>query len=185
MAEEGEKRSDNRLLVGVLAFLVVVIVGLVAGIFIVRTNESSDGDGQSQEEIEEDVAPRNPVSLQSKIYEEAEVILVNGGQDAYGDAMKCFDDAMLSVSDYDTIFGLKIMRIYLLINYEYFNEALGYTNELSGDNLGVAEKGYIYDFYRLIYEGLGDLEKVDEYEKLLQENLKEVNRIMEEEEAHE
>ena len=179
MVKEGEERSGNGMLVGILVFLILVIVGLMIGIFVVRTNRNSTPDEPQQEAVE-DEAPRNPVSLSSEIYDKADDVLAKGGQNAYDEAMKYFDDAISSVSDDDTVFELESMRINILIEYEYFDDALEYIKKIDKSDLDIFKQCSVLSFYKVTYEGLGDVEKVSEYEKLLKDAEDKLNSVMSE-----
>lgn len=179
MTEEGGKRSGNGMLVGILSFLVLVIVGLIIGIFVVKINKDNMPNEPQQGETEEGV-PRNPVSLSSGIYDKADDVLTEGGQNAYDEAMKYFDDAVSSVSDDDTVFELESMRINVLIEYEYFDDALEYIKKIDKSDLDIFKQCSVLSFYKVTYEGLGDVEKVSEYEKLLKDAEDKLNSVMSE-----
>ena len=172
MTTEGEKRPNNKVLVGILSGLILVIIGLVVGIVVMRGVKPSDDSGSEIGGSDLDLEDHE-VSLASKVYTEAFDILSNGDQDSYDKAMECFDKAISSTEDPDVIFALNLRRISLLIEYKYLNNALLYTEELDSDSLDISDKYNILMYYGTIYKELGDSERIDEYEKKLQEIKKE------------
>lgn len=145
MTKEGEKRSGNGMLVGILSFLVLVIVGLAVGIVVVNM-QKKDGPqevAKTNEEITDEILDTiRPMNVE--------------------DSEKYLDEKLEEYSGTELEFRIKMMKINVYVNSEEFENAITISDIIDDKDLNNKEKMEYYGALIKAYNGVGNEEKVND-----------------------
>lgn len=148
MTTEGEKHFGNKLLVGVLIFLAVVIIGLVAGIVVVKLQQNEDlSQGEitkSDDEITDEIlAIIRPMTIE--------------------DSEKYLDEKLEEYKDTGLEFRIKMMKINVYVNGGYSADAIVAAADIDEDRLNNEDRMEYYMALNKAYRALGDEEEANYY----------------------
>ena len=143
MTTEGEERSSNKLLVGILSGLILVIVGLVIGIVVVNNTPKIivlENEGEIVNGILDAMIPMT--------VEEAEDYL---------------DDQLVEYAGTSVVQKIKIMKVNVFVNDGFFNDAIVVANDIDEKDLDTREKMDFFAAMAAAYDGVGNVEEYNYY----------------------
>lgn len=145
MAKEGKHNFDNKVLIGILIFLILAIVGLTVGIVIVSLRKNED------ESLAEDTA-----QILDDANDEISPMTV-------GEAVEYLDAKILEYDGTEATEGLMIMKMNVYINGGEPEEALAVALMVDENKLSDAAKMDYYMALGKIYEALGDEKMANDF----------------------
>ncbi len=183
--EKRRTQKGNGVLVGVLAVLVLLIVGLVVAIFVVSMPEKKEVSFEN--EVNEDVANEmegwdGPIaeSTRAMIYADSIEKKV-GTEPGFGvdEAIKEYTSAVESSSGEFKLYLAIEYAYYVYDNYKDIKQALEILDSVSSlvnENNELYYYGVLYD----MYNSFGDTANAERYKKLVDEKSKVDKKLLEE-----
>ena len=147
-ADNGETKSKKWLL-AILSLLILVIIGLIAGIVVLNMDGGGAGDGlpeviKSDDEIINDLMNEiKPLST-----EESESYL---------------DEKLREFAGTSIESRIRIMKVYVFLNAGFFDDAIAVAQDINEGELSDKERLDYYEALWQSYRGIGDEDKFNEY----------------------
>lgn len=144
-------RIGRKGLIAILVSFCVIIAGLVVAILMVNrpweNSENANCGGSSNE---------TAVERDERIRQVTGEIAAEANNMPYDEAISFLDEKLDEYSGSEYEFGVKMSKIYLLINNGETEEALKETKKINSDNLTAENLLDYYNAMRRIYGELGD-----------------------------
>lgn len=152
----------------ILTIMILIILSLATVIIINKLNEDDTYQTTNDASIE-DTASNTP-SLGEQTYEKAKQIITSDVEDPYEATTTYFNDLLSTYTDPQDIFSIESVHVTILIESNYYNEALPIIDKLQTLAANDEQLITVYSYYSTVYgHTCENADKSKEYNEKAQE----------------